>query len=292
MICARCRREGYFGRGEFAVLAPMLDFTPVPRKKRRHDGWTPERQRGFIEALAKSGSVARAAEAVNMAKEGAYQLRLHPEAAEFRRAWDAALDYGVRVLADAALDRAIHGVPVPIMHAGEQVGERRVFNERLTMFHLRHRLPRTYGHGGLGRGTRHPDTLAREARAVDGDDSDEEARALHRVQVTEAILDQYSNVCQQERQLRRAGRDEEADFYMRQLTHIELVLKCGGDTIELTRHAFRVSRGEPPPAPLTPAGAELLDELRQAGWHRAEHGLDPLIVRKPGRGREAEEEGE
>lgn len=33
------------------------DFTPVPRKRNRYDGWTPERQRGFIEALAELGSV-------------------------------------------------------------------------------------------------------------------------------------------------------------------------------------------------------------------------------------------
>jgi len=32
-------------------------FAPVPRKYNRHDGWTPERQRGFIEALADLGEV-------------------------------------------------------------------------------------------------------------------------------------------------------------------------------------------------------------------------------------------
>lgn len=32
-------------------------FTPVPRQYQRHDGWTPERQRSFIEALADLGSV-------------------------------------------------------------------------------------------------------------------------------------------------------------------------------------------------------------------------------------------
>jgi hypothetical protein len=30
---------------------PLPDFAPVPLRY-RHDGWTPERQRGFIEALA------------------------------------------------------------------------------------------------------------------------------------------------------------------------------------------------------------------------------------------------
>ncbi|MEO1167746.1 MAG: hypothetical protein AAFW97_03440 [Pseudomonadota bacterium] len=49
VICDRCRRTGYLGEGEFADLKPQLDFTPVPRKTNRHDGWTAERQRGFIE---------------------------------------------------------------------------------------------------------------------------------------------------------------------------------------------------------------------------------------------------
>lgn len=41
-------------------------FTPVPMTRSRHDGWTPERQRGFIAALAQSGIVARAARSVGM----------------------------------------------------------------------------------------------------------------------------------------------------------------------------------------------------------------------------------
>ena len=39
---------------------PLPDFDAVPRKH-RHDGWTPERQRAFIEAFADTGSVSRAA---------------------------------------------------------------------------------------------------------------------------------------------------------------------------------------------------------------------------------------
>jgi hypothetical protein len=33
---------------------------------------------------------------------GAYQMRRHPEGAEFRAAWDAALDLGVRRIEDDA----------------------------------------------------------------------------------------------------------------------------------------------------------------------------------------------
>ncbi|HEX2763027.1 MAG TPA: hypothetical protein VHM92_04155 [Allosphingosinicella sp.] len=38
--------------------APSLAFTPVPRRY-RHDGWTPERQVAFIEALADTGRANR-----------------------------------------------------------------------------------------------------------------------------------------------------------------------------------------------------------------------------------------
>src|SRR3546814_10099883 len=45
-----------------------------------------------------------------------------------------------------------------------QVGERRWYNDRLAMFHMRHRLPERYGAlNPPGRGTKHPATRAREA---------------------------------------------------------------------------------------------------------------------------------
>ena len=119
-------------------------FTPVPRHTSRHDGWTPERQRGFIEALADTGSVKRAAHAVNMTPEGAYQLRRHAQAGEFRAAWDAALALGVQRLEDIAMDRALHGVEVPVYHFGAVVGTRRVYNDRLLMFLLRNRAPERF----------------------------------------------------------------------------------------------------------------------------------------------------
>ena len=119
---------------------PLPAFAPVPRQCVRHDGWTPERQRGFIEALADTGSVKAAAHRVNMTPEGAYLLRRHPQAEEFRTAWEAALALGVQRLEDVAMDRALNGVEVPVYHFGAVVGTRRVYNDRLLMFLLRNRL--------------------------------------------------------------------------------------------------------------------------------------------------------
>ena len=70
-------------------------FIPVPRAKERSNGWKPEVQRAFIEALADTGSVASACRQVGRAEVGAYLLRRHPKAASFRAAWQAALDLGM-----------------------------------------------------------------------------------------------------------------------------------------------------------------------------------------------------
>lgn len=135
-------------------------FTPVPRKY-RYDGWTADRQRGFIHALAETGSVKAACARINMSSEGAYYLRRQPGADEFRAAWAAALDHGVQRLTDIAIDRATEGVAIPIFHNGVQVGERRWFNDRLLMFILKHHMPSRYG-SDLPGGTRHAATLSRE----------------------------------------------------------------------------------------------------------------------------------
>ncbi|WP_288986726.1 hypothetical protein [uncultured Sphingopyxis sp.] len=115
---------------------PLPDFTPVPRKY-RHDGWTPERQRAFIAALADTGSVSRAAGQVNMAQANCYTLRRAPGAESFRRAWEAALDFGVARLKDIAFERAIDGYLVPVFVGGKLMGFRRKHNDALLMFCLR-----------------------------------------------------------------------------------------------------------------------------------------------------------
>ena len=121
-----------------------LAFEPVPLRY-RHDGWTPDTQLEFIQALADTGCVDAACHAVGMSRESAYALRRRPDAQAFRLAWAAAKDVMVERLDDAAMSRAINGVPVPIFHNGEQVGERRHYDERLTMFLLRYRDPVRYG---------------------------------------------------------------------------------------------------------------------------------------------------
>ena len=122
-------------------------FTPVPRAKERSNGWKPEVQRAFIEALADTGSVASACRQVGRAEVGAYLLRRHPEATSFRAAWQAALDLGMQRIEDVAMDRALNGVEVPVYSYGKLVGSRRVHNDRLLMFMLRNRAPERFAGG-------------------------------------------------------------------------------------------------------------------------------------------------
>lgn len=122
-------------------------FTPVPRKCERHDGWTPERQSAFIEALADTGSVDAACKAVNMSTVGAYHLRRQPEAESFRTAWEAALGLGVARVEDVVMDRALNGVEEPLYSYGKLIGTRRRYNDRLLMFILRNRAPERFADG-------------------------------------------------------------------------------------------------------------------------------------------------
>ncbi|WP_375395547.1 hypothetical protein [uncultured Sphingomonas sp.] len=127
-----------------ATPAVRPAFDPVAARLRQ-DGWTPERQTGFIEALAECGCVDEACKRVGMGTSSAYALRRRGDARSFRAAWDAAIDVAVERLSDAAFARALHGVATPVFYKGEQVGERVRHDERLTMFLLRYRDPTRYG---------------------------------------------------------------------------------------------------------------------------------------------------
>lgn len=248
---------------------PVLDFTPVPRKY-RVDGWTVERQRAFIAALAATGSVKAAAHRINMSPEGAYYLRRSPGAESFAAAWAAAVDHGVQTLADIAIERARDGVPVPVFWKGEQVGEKRWYNDRLLMFILRHHLPGKYGAlAALPPGTRHPDTIAREdAAAAATAEAAAEAAAREDRRLTEELLRKYKAMVRGERQHRLAGRIVAADYALRQLTHIELIMAVGGQAQAMIDDATGIGPTGVPdaPEPYADPVSDLLADIRAAAW--------------------------
>ena len=123
---------------------PQPPFTPTHLRP-RHDGWTTARQIAFVEAFADCGCVDAACQRVGMSRASAYALRRHAASGSFRDAWDAAIDSALHLLEDAAIGRAIHGVPRPIFYKGEQVGEWRQHDERMAMFLLRYRRQQRFG---------------------------------------------------------------------------------------------------------------------------------------------------
>lgn len=158
-------------------IAALLVFEPVRRRCKRHDGWTPERQRAFIAALARLGEVERAAQSLGRTGSGAFKVRTAAGGDGFADAWDGAL----------------------------------------TLFHARN--PGLSRRGGRAR----PPWIAPEP-----DPDEEEPFELEIDDVLQSILDRYRRKLQQERECRLAGRIVEADYYVRQLTFIEIGLDIGG----------------------------------------------------------------
>jgi hypothetical protein len=113
----------------------LTDIALVPVAA-RHDGWTPSRQRAFLESLADTGSVTAAAQSVSMSTTSAYRLRARADARGFSVAWDAALERAMQRLFPAALDRALNGTLRQRFYHGEMIGEDRVYSDRLIVWLL------------------------------------------------------------------------------------------------------------------------------------------------------------
>lgn len=122
------------------------------RRQPRYDGWTEEKLRRFIETLADTGQVGLAAKAAGMSRESAYKLRRSPQGVAFARAWDAARDQAGTFLEDVAFERAVEGVEHNVYNEyGEAICTKRVHNDRLLMFLLRHLKPERYARDALAR---------------------------------------------------------------------------------------------------------------------------------------------
>lgn len=207
-------------------IAALLAFEPVPRKCMRRNGWTPDNQRGFIAGVAETGDADRAAQAVGLTARGAYDLRKSPDHAPFFAAWDAALALYHR-RNPGARPSPVRPAPAPA-HVGAEGGA-----------------------AGSGPGAR--------GRAEEIEDAEWD-------RFVNGILVKYMQKLDRERECRLAGRIVEADFYVRQLTWLEVVLDLGGNAKELLmrlrrggRHAGRIVA--------TPMSL-LLEECRRAVWAR------------------------
>lgn len=185
-------------------IEALLGFAPVVRRTRRHDGWLPDRQRGFIAALARLGNVDRAAHTVGRTASGAWKVRNSARAEPFADAWDQAL----------------------------------------ALYHRRNPKPARIGRPSRGErlsldAQEEETRAARAEAAAEKDERDERA-------IARAILKNYRLKLVAEREARLEGRIVEADFCVRQLTCIEVLLDLGSQGLDATDllEAFRTETGE------------------------------------------------
>jgi hypothetical protein len=115
--------------------AEAYPFNPVPVRYRR-DGWTPEKQREFVEALADTGLIREAAARVGMTEQSVSRLRRRPDARAFDLACEAVLRPAARRLHAIAWERAIEGTIRSHYYHGELKAEERVYDNRLLVYLL------------------------------------------------------------------------------------------------------------------------------------------------------------
>ena len=196
VLCDRCRAEGIAAEPPFADLGALLDFTPVPRKTARSDGWNAECQRAFVVALAATGSRRRAAHAVGKAQFGVDQLSRCEGSEGFRAACDSAME----IWEETRRRRLADGI-------GAVADEARAWTP-----------PRGPWSGARSHAHVQPRPVP------PSDDETEEAR----LEWLAVIVRKYLIKVQQEREERLAGRIVAADFSVRQLTCLEVALDLMG----------------------------------------------------------------
>lgn len=187
VICDRCRSTGPSGAGDFSHLGDLLDFEPVPRRP-RVNGWDAEAQRAFIAALSATGSKRRAALSIGRNAFGVDQLLKAEGADSFRSAYE-------RALAIARQNGSIR--------LAQGVADAAARNAQLAPpSRLRGAEP------------------ASEPGPADEPEMSDEAR----LELIEGVCRKYLAKVRAEREARLSGEVVAADFYLRQLTFIEVGL--------------------------------------------------------------------
>jgi hypothetical protein len=115
--------------------ADRLAFEAVPLRY-REDGFTPEKQRAYVEALADCGIAREAAARVGLSEQAINRVRRRSDARSFDDACEAAHLFGARRLHSIAYERAVEGTVRGHYYHGERVGEERVYDNRLLTYLL------------------------------------------------------------------------------------------------------------------------------------------------------------
>ena len=115
------------------VTDEPIDFTPVPRRRKRRNGWTELAQRMFIAALEECGCLSRSARAVGMSPRSVYRLLEAEGADSFAEAVDQATARGVERVRGETMLRALHGSWVPVVRRGRVVRMEFRHNDKLAL---------------------------------------------------------------------------------------------------------------------------------------------------------------
>jgi hypothetical protein len=138
--------------------ATPFDGVALPETRKRLAGWSADRQRLFLAALAETGSVHLASSEARLSARSAYHLRTRSPA--FAAAWDTALQLAVGRLSAVAFDRALNGRVEQIYRDDELVAERRVPNDRLLTWLLARLDPKRFALPWEQRGDGDPQAAA------------------------------------------------------------------------------------------------------------------------------------
>ncbi|HYI41854.1 MAG TPA: hypothetical protein VE053_16215 [Allosphingosinicella sp.] len=226
VICDRCRAEGLAGEDPFEAFGALLDFEPVPRRKNRADGWDSEVQRAYIAALSLTGSKRQAARAVGKAAFGVDQLL----AAEGSEGFRAAHDEAMAMAADERGRRLAEGVRAV---AGERSGWRPAAPP----------WSRSASRSGPRSGTaavQPPPGPGAEAAPPPPLEIGAALEAMDDVYLDTlfAIIRKYRLKLEAEHRCRHEGRIAEADFYLRQMTMLEVSMDVvSGNGMEVLKRA-------------------------------------------------------
>ena len=221
--------------------------SPTNTPQSPQPSWTPEKQRTFLEALARCGSVKAAAAYAGMSREGAYRLRRRDEGRAFARAWDAALIHARDLYEETLLDTGLNGWTETVWYHGEEVGERPRFSPGLLLAALARLDAKADGMDPAN-------DAAREAAA----DFDAMVEAIGEGDDCTAMLDEQDRTAQSRRRAPPSP-------YMAELSDEELISR-----IELFEERERIAATAPEDvdtSDLDPVEAEDWDDLQ---WARAE----------------------
>ena len=216
-------------------IAELLKFEPVPRRfKRGDDGWTAPLQRAFIRHLAQHGSPGKACDALQKHRSGIDKVYKSPGADSFRAAWAKAVEIAetraaARIEAEAA---AMAGVKMPFRDNRRKAAA----------------------------GPAEPEQLNDNGLPVD---EEQMWDLVHNLGA------RFSRKVVAEREARLAGEIVAADFYLRQITFIEVMLdlsakRLGWDASEMLRE-LRCGEHHITNIVSTPL-ADWLDRARRVWW--------------------------